>query len=150
MRFVVSLPSALALALFAGFLAVSLPDALKHADKFLDRAVEHAGETVIEERNRVWGEGFTRTIEEIRRVIPPDGVYVLVNGDMPDRGAPIWVRYELAPRRAILMTRPDLRRPRRVQRRFPREAQWVVVAYDSKLPELIDRRRFLRHVEGRR
>lgn len=150
MRFAGSLLSALALALFAGFLAVALPDALDRADDFLDQAIEHAGETVLEERNRFWGEGFTRTIEEIRRVIPADGVYVLVNGDVPDRGAPIWVRYELAPRRAVLMTRPDLRRPRRVQRRFPQAAQWVVVAYDSKLPELIERRRFLRRVERRR
>ena len=150
MRFVGPLLSVLALTLFAGFLAVALPDALERADDFLDRAIEHSGETVLEERNRSWGEGFTRTIEEIRRVIPPDGVYVLVNGDVVDRGAPIWIRYELAPRRAVLMTRPDLRRPRRVRRRFPREARWVVVAYDSRLPELIDRVRFLRHVEERR
>lgn len=148
MRFAGSLLSVFALTLFAGFLAVALPDALKHADKFLDRAVESSGETVIEQRNRFWGENFTRSIEEIRRVIPPDGVYVLVNGDAADHGAPIWVRYELAPRRAVLVTQADLRRPRRVRERISGAAHWVVVAAEGRVPVLIDRERFLRRLGG--
>ncbi|HKH44625.1 MAG TPA: hypothetical protein VKM72_08185 [Thermoanaerobaculia bacterium] len=66
MRFVGPLLSVLALTLFAGFLAVALPDALKHAGTFLDRAAEHSGETVLEQCTRFWGESFTQSIEEMR------------------------------------------------------------------------------------
>jgi len=148
MRFAGSLLSVFALTLFAGFLATALPDALKHADTFLGRAVEHSGETVLEQRTRFWGETFTQSIGEIRRVIPPDGVYVLVNGDAADKGAPIWLRYELAPRRAILVPHADLRRPRRVRERIPGSARWVVVASEGRVPKLIDRARFLRRLGG--
>jgi hypothetical protein len=150
MRFLGFLLSIVSLTLFAAYLATALPDRLKLADQWIDKAAEHAGETTREQRARFWGENFAQTIEEIRRVIPPDGVYVLVNGDAVDHGAPIWTRYELAPRRAILVTHGDLRRPKRVRRRMPASAHWVVVAYDQHVPVLLDRARFLRHLEERR
>lgn len=142
--------SLLALSLFAWFLVVSLPDALERPDDLVEQAIDRSGETLIEERSRVWGEPYTQRIEQIRRVIPPDGVYVLVNGDRIDHGAPIWVRFDLAPRRAVLLTRHHLNRPRVVRRKVPGAARWVVVAAEGRLPELIERSRFLRHLEESR
>jgi hypothetical protein len=150
MRFVRSLPSVFGLAFFAWFLTVSLPDALERPDDFIEQAIDRSGETRIEERSRSWGEHYTQRIEQIRRVIPPDGVYILVNGDRIDRGAPIWVRFDLAPRRAVLLTRRHLNRPRVVWRKVPGVARWVVVAAEGRLPELIEKSRFLRHLKERR
>ena len=150
MRLPVSIPSALALGLFASFLAVALPAALDRSDEFLDQAIEHSGETVIEERSRFWGAPYTQRIEELRRLIPLEEPYVLVNGDAVDQGAPIWVRFDLAPRRAVLLRREALNRPRHVRRRIPKAARWVVVAYQERLPELIETSRFLRHLEMER
>lgn len=147
MRWPFSWSSLLALAFFTWYLAVALPDALDRPDDFLEQAVELSGETPIEERSRFWGEQYTQRIEQIRRVIPPDGVYILVNGDRIDHGAPIWVRFDLAPRRAVLLTRHHLNRPRVVRRKVPGSARWVVVAAEGKLPELVEKSRFLRHLK---
>jgi hypothetical protein len=66
MRLPGSIPSALALGLFASFLAVALPAALDRSQKLVEQAIEHSGETVIEERSRVWGAPYTQRIEEMR------------------------------------------------------------------------------------
>lgn len=147
MRLPAFIPSALALGLFASFLAVALPAALERSEELVEQAIEHSGETVIEKRSRVWGALYTQRIEEIRRLIPPEEPYVLVNGDAVDHGAPIWVRFDLAPRRAVLLQRRALHPPRLARRRIPGAARWVVVAYQERLPELIETSRFLRHLE---
>lgn len=147
MRLPGSIPSTLALGLFASFLAVALPAALDRSEELVDQAIEHSGETVIEERSRVWGAFYTQRIEEIRRLIPLEEPYILVNGDAIDHGAPIWVRFDLAPRRAILLRRGALHRPRLARKRIPGTARWVVVAYQERLPELIEKSRFLRQLE---
>lgn len=150
MRLPGSIPSALALGLFASFLAVALPAALERSEKLVEQAIEHSGETVIEERSRVWGALYTQRIEEIRRLIPLEEPYVLVNGDAVDHGAAIWVRFDLAPRRAILLRRGALHRPRLARKRIPGTARWVIVASRDRLPELIETSRFLSRLEMER
>ena len=138
-------------ALFASFLIVSLPAALRRSIDCIELARHQAGETALAQRTRVWGAPYTLAIEGIRRAIPRDGVYALVNGDAVDMGAPIWIRFDLAPRRAVLLGgAAELRDPQRVRRRLPRAARWVVVAYDARPPELMDRALFLRRLEARR
>lgn len=147
MRWPASIPSVLALVLFASFLWAALPDALDLSDELIEDAFELSGETVIEERSRVWGSFYTQRIEEIRRLIPPSEPYVLINGDAIDHGAPIWVRFDLAPRRAILLRREALDRPRHVRRRIPKAARWIIVAYEDRLPEMVEKSQFLRNLE---
>ena len=141
-------PALAVLTLFAAFLAVALPAALDRSIQRVQRAARLVGETPLEERRRVWGDPHALAIEEIRRVIPADGVYALINGDAVDQGAPIWVRFDLAPRRALLVSRSDLAHPRRARKRLPREVRWVVVSSHGKTPELIERSRLLRNLEN--
>jgi hypothetical protein len=68
---------------------------------------------------------------------------VLINADEEDEGMPLWVRFDLAPRRAIFLGRlKDL--PRRVRRAFPRGGQPVVLTFDDREPpRLVSRDEFL-------
>jgi hypothetical protein len=146
-----SLVSRFGLALFGLFLLVSLPLAIGRSARRIERAFRYRGESALDERSRVFGAAYARAIEQIRRTIPPDGVYAIVNGDAVDHGGPIWVRFDLAPRRAVLLGRAsDLRDARAVRRKIPDAAHWVVVAYAEKPPQIIDRSGFLRHLEARR
>lgn len=152
-----SLVSSFALALFGLFLLVSLPLALGRSVRRIERAFRYAGESVLAERSRALGAAYARAIERIRGTIPRDGVYAVVNGDEDDeadRGGAIWVRFDLAPRRAILLGKAsDLEDAQSIRRKLPAEVRWVVVAYGGKPPELVERSSFvrsLRRVEERR
>lgn len=142
-----SIPALLVLALFAAFLVESLPPALDFAEEQIKLARRHRHETSLQERQRFWGANYTARIEQIRRAIPEDGVYLMVNGDPVDQGAPIWVRFDLAPRRALLLGRDEIRNPKQLRKRIPRRARWVVIAYNEHVPELIEKSRFLRRLE---
>lgn len=136
-----------ALALFGLFLLVSLLLAAGRSVRRIERAFRYRGESVLDERSRVFGAAYARAIEQIRRTIPPDSAYAMVNGDAVDHGGPIWVRFDLAPRRAILL---DLRDTRAVPRAIPGAVRWIVVVYAEKPPEIVERSRLLRHLEERR
>ncbi len=98
----------------------------------------HAGESPLAERSREMGAPYAREIEEIRRIIPSDGAYALVDGDGAELGGAVWVRFDLEPRRAVLLgLRKDLPRSADLRRRIPPEAQWVVVAYAEGPPRLM-------------
>src|SRR4051794_18791933 len=78
------------------FLLAAPPAVARSAQRFIAgmRAPD------LEARRRAeLGDAWVDAIDQIRRVIPPDGSYLLASGD---RGAATayWVRYELAPRRA--------------------------------------------------
>lgn len=151
MRSSQSLVSRLALALLGLFLLVSLPLAMGRSARRIERAIRYRGESVLDERSRVFGAAYAQAIEQIRRTIPPDGAYAMVNGDAVAHGGPIWVRFDLAPRRAILLgTASELRDARAVRGKIPSAVRWVVVAYAEKPPEIVERSRFLRHLEERR
>ena len=146
-----SILSLLALALFTAFLAVSLPPALSRSVDFIKLARRLRDEPVLDQRVRVWGASYTMAIEQIRRIIPRDAAYVIVEGEPSPAGAPLWVRFDLAPRRAIFLGQmARLGSPQRARRRIPRIATWVVVAHDSRAPELMTRSRFLHLLEERR
>ena len=140
-----SLPAALALLLFGLFLAVAVPLTAWRAAQTLAGALRAAGESPLEQRRHLFGPAYADGIEAIRRAIPPDGAYLLVNGATADEGARLWVRFDLAPRRPVFAGGlRGLRNPRRQQERIPADLAWVVVARGrGGAPELMDRQQFL-------
>ena len=116
---------------------------LKTAYTRLTEGLPHLGEAPPTARRRVFGVPYTAAIEGIRRALPPDSVYVLINADDKDDGFPLWVRYDLAPNRAIYLGRLS-KLPPNVRRAFPRGGQPVVLTDgDREPPRLIDRDDFL-------
>ena len=135
----------LALGLFAVFLAVSLFQAARAALRSGFLLFQARGETPYEERIRAYGSDYIRAIEKIRRTIPEDGAYILISGVSEAEGAPYWIKYDLAPRRAAYLGELRSLQPvERLRKRLPRAARWVVIAYDSyRPPVLIERFKFI-------
>lgn len=147
MKAVRSRSATIALALFGLLLAVSLFWSTGRSVRRIYWAFAYAGETPLEERSRHFGPEYTRAIEEIRRTIPPHAVYALVDADPVEEGSVLWVRFDLAPRRATYLGfLHDLRGPGAVRQRMIREAHWVVIASVRRPPVLYERREFLRAV----
>ena len=140
-----SILSTLALALFAAYLAISLFEAARASARSSLLLFQARGETPHQERIRAYGPDYTRAIEEIRRKIPEDGAYILISGVSESEGAPYWVKYDLAPRRAAYLGELRLLQPvDRLRNRMPRAARWVVIAYGSyRPPVLIERYKFV-------
>jgi hypothetical protein len=68
---------------------------------------------------------------------------VLINANDKDEGFPLWVRYDLAPRRAIYLGLLS-KLPSNIRRAFPHGGQPVVLTSgDKEPPRLIDRQEFL-------
>ncbi len=139
----------LALGLFAVFLAVSLSRAAIETARNGVLLYALRGEKPFQERARCYSSAYTEEIENIRRTIPRDGAYILINGDSNEQGGPLWVKFDLAPRRAVYLGELDkLDSVERLKKRIPRAARWVVIAYGPyRRPVLIERYKF---VQGRK
>ncbi len=136
-----------ALALFGLLLAVSLAYSSVRAARRIWRAAVHVGENPLEERSRQLNPQYAQEIEEIRRTIPRHGVYALVDADPVAEGSVFWVRFDLAPRRAVYLgSLQELHSPRVVRERLIREARWVIVASVRQPPVLYERREFLQQL----
>ena len=151
MRSFRSILSTAALGLFAIHLAVSLVQAARESARNGVLAWRFLGEPASEERSRAYGAEYVRAIEEIRRTIPPDGAYILITAAPEVDGAHFWVKYDLAPRRAVFLGELGSLQPvDRLRRRMPRAARWVVISYDSyRPPVLIERFRFIQERQRR-
>ena len=140
---------ALALGLFGLFLAAALVQSGAHVVRRAGYAVLRGAEPPLATRRRLLGEPYAEAIERIRRAIPPDGEYLMVNGGIEPEGGPYWVRFELAPRRArflgLLRELPD---GETLRRRLPPGDSPVVVAFrEGRPPVLLDRESFLRELD---
>jgi len=137
-----------ALGLFLLYLAVSVPRTSFRALRGMMAAARSAGESPLDRRKRTDGPEYTAAIEAIRRAIPADGAYILVNGASRDDGARLWVRFNLAPRRAVYVG--NLQGPRRRSLgEIPPDLAWVVVARGrGNPPELYGRADFLSRIES--
>ena len=124
----------LGLSLLAAGVAASLNTSVR-----LGQAVALVGEDGAGARRRVQRADYMDAIEQIRRTIPRDGEYLLVDGGEERQAAPLWVRFDLAPRRARLVG--ALRDGK--LRDLPAGSQWVVIAFYGRPPVLIDRETFL-------
>jgi hypothetical protein len=103
------------------------------------RLARFAGEGPRDRRRRFSAPAYVDAIDAIRRAIPADGAYLLVNADPRDGprtdGGWLWVRFELAPRRAVLA--PPAGGPLAAA-----DLRWEVVARAGGAPpELYDRSR---------
>jgi len=138
---------AFALGLFLLFLATAVPPAVLQSGGRVLWAILRAREGPLEARQRFLGKPWTQAIDEIRREIPRDGEYLLVCGQASEDT--YWVRFELAPRRALF---PGC------WSRLPRNAAWlrnpaavppwVVVAFEEPRPPiLLTREGFLRRLD---
>ncbi|HWM89224.1 MAG TPA: hypothetical protein VN493_00505 [Thermoanaerobaculia bacterium] len=146
-----SLLASFALALFALYLAASLSWAALNTARTGVLMVRVRGETPFQERSRSYSPEYAEGIATIRRTIPREGAYLLINGTPEERGGPFWVKYDLAPRRAIFLGDLDkLDNIDRLRKRMPRAARWVVIAHGPYgRPELIERYRFVQGMKGR-
>lgn len=141
------LSSALALLVFAVFLAISLPWMATRSAKRVAHAIRHLDETRIEGRARVFGPAYTEAIEEIRRAIPEDAAYLLVDAG-GESGAAYWVRFDLAPRRPILLGTPEQIR-REEAKSLSSGHRWIVVAPPATQPPiLLEPSRFFEELPG--
>jgi hypothetical protein len=138
--------SKLVLALFAVHLGVSLNQAAHVSAATARMAWRLRGEPPSEERSHAYGPEYVRALAEIRRTIPPDGAYVLISAVSEAEGAAYWVKFDLAPRRAVYLGELGSLQPvERLRKRMPRAARWVVIAYGSyRPPVVLERFRFIR------
>ena len=142
------------LALFAASLLVAMERAARSSWERIVQAVSRFGEDSRQARRRALGALWVAAEGEIRHAIPAGGDYLLVDGGEERQGAALFLRYQLAPRRARFVGRlSEVKDPSRWAAGLPTGSRWVVVAYPSRPPALVDRRDFARWLEttiGRR
>lgn len=140
----------LALGAFFWFLVSALPQTFRYARYRIVLAASTLGEDPALERRRILGERWVRAIDGIRRTIPADGEYLLVNGGKDWEAGPYWVRFELAPRRARFLGRlTELPDGSTLRGSLP-PGRYVVIAYREPLPpRLMEREVFLRALDRR-
>ena len=140
------------LVLFGLFLAVSLPTAAIRTAKRTALAVSTLGESPEGARRRVLGERWVDAVDGIRRAVPENGAYLLVNGGLEWEGGPYWARFDLAPRRAIYLGQlAELPDGETLRRSLPPNApQYVVLAFREPFPPILMKREdFLRELDRR-
>jgi hypothetical protein len=145
---------AVALGLLGLFVVTAIPPAALHTGTRVVQAARQAGEDLAGAWRRVQGADYVAAVERIRRTIPRDGEYLLVNGAAEWQGGPYWVRFDLAPRRARYLGLLSELAGRdllgnRLAERLPAGPRWVVVAFpDRQPPLLIEREAFLRQLRS--
>jgi hypothetical protein len=138
--------------LFGLFLAVSLPTAAVRTAKRTVLAVSTLGESPEAARRRVLGPPWVDAVEGIREAVPENGAYLLVNGGLEWEGGPYWVRFDLAPRRAIYLGQlAELPDGETVRRSLPKNApDLVVIALREPYPPILMKREdFLQELSRR-
>lgn len=91
-------------AALAALIGWGIPNMLYQSGLLLADARRWTSLDASEARRRTFGAAYTEAIDSIRRELPFDASYLLVPEDMPARsGWELWVRYDLAPRRPILI-----------------------------------------------
>jgi len=138
--------AALGLGALAVFLAAAMPVSLHSAGSLTGQARERGRLDAVDARSAVFGEPYVKGVEAIRRLIPEDGDYFLATTAPQDEAPMWWVRYELAPRRAIFLGALDPLKRRQLRLLQSRPVEWVVISHDAATPpgvlprqELVDR-----------
>jgi hypothetical protein len=144
-----SLLRVLVLALFAVSLLVALEQAARRSWVRIVQAVSHLGEDSRQARRRTLGAPWVDAEAEIRHAVPKDGDYLMVDGGEERQGATLFLRYQLAPRRARFAGRlSEVADPPHWAASLPDGARWVVVAYPDRPPVLVGRADFPRWLKG--
>jgi hypothetical protein len=141
----------LALAAFLLSLIAGLPLTAVRTLRRVGRATLSLGEDARGARVRLLGAATVAALDSIRQAIPADGEYLLVDGGDELQAEAYWVRFELAPRRAVFLGRlSEMERAPRLSWKLPLAARWVVVAYPGGTPRLLSGQEFLELLEARR
>ncbi|MEA2600877.1 MAG: hypothetical protein QOF89_1869 [Acidobacteriota bacterium] len=90
-----------ALFLVTVYLLIAIPVGLRNTFVRLRVAAKTAGVPVQALRPRVFGREYVTVIDQIRRTIPEGQPYLL--SELTDPGSLLWVRFDLLPRRAIVV-----------------------------------------------
>ena len=137
------------LALLAGaactlHLASSLPSNLARAASRLSAASSALDEDPELVRRRRYGAEYVEAIDRIRRALPRDAAYFLVDGEAEIEGGALWVRLDLAPRKAFFLGRQRelASAPERLHRLPPRPKLVVVAFRPGTPPQLFERAAF--------
>ncbi|MFI5180856.1 MAG: hypothetical protein ACHQPI_05660 [Thermoanaerobaculia bacterium] len=102
----------------------------------------HGGESADEALEEVRGKIYMDALKKIRQTIPPDAAYYLV--PIEGEGAAFPVRFDLAPRRPILLQEV---RPGSLP--LPGAPRWVVLArVFGAGPEIVETREYFRRESG--
>jgi hypothetical protein len=136
----------LALLAIAAHLAFALPGALSRTGTTLWTAAVRAGQDRGAVRQELRGAAYSAEIARLCRLLPSDTAYALVAAGRESAGGANWVRYDLAPRRAVYLGNlRNLPGPARTARRLPPDLPWVVIAGDPGVPpRVFGREDFLR------
>jgi hypothetical protein len=127
--------------LFGLFLAASVPTAVERSMGLLALPSHFGGESEAAARARFEGLEYVRAIDEIRRSLPIDEPYLLVEAGRPQDGGVYWVRFDLAPRRAVYVGQlAELTSADRLRRRLTGRQRQVVISYGpGQPPRLVER-----------
>jgi hypothetical protein len=126
--------AAVGLGALALFLAAAVPVSLRTAASLTGWAQERRRLDAAGARSAVFGEAYVRGIEKIRRLIPEDAAYYLVTAGPQETGPMCWVRYELAPRRAIFLGTLGRLKRRQLRLLRSRPVDWVVISGGAATP----------------
>ncbi len=135
----------LALALLGVYFALNAPRTASIARYLLSLPRQVAGESTAAACARLFGTPYCQAIDQLRRALPVDRPYLLVAGDSPGTGAIYWVRYDLAPRRAVYLGQLNHLTAAawdRLDRLLPADFQQVVIACSQAPASVLDRRTF--------
>ena len=96
----------------------------------------------LEARRRTFGWAYSDAIESIRRALPSDAWYLLVPPrETAATGWEMWVRYDLAPRRPILIQPNGGHRVRGPKGEVvPEWVRWAVLPDENGMPRLVPRK----------
>jgi len=134
----------LALSLLAVF-----PLAALRVARRIGEVVLLAGEDSRVAHARVLGAAAADALDSIRRTIPPNGEFLLLDGGAEWQGATYWVRFELAPRRARYAGRLSEIAEAGKNWSLPAGPRWVVIAFPHDPTILLDRDDFLRRMDAK-
>ncbi len=132
------------LAVLGLFLGLNAPAALMKSLRRIKQGWELRHETLSESRKRLFGAEYVESVEAIRRSIPENGDYLLVIGLGAEEEAALRVRYDLAPRRALLLDQFGAA-PARAEEPLPGTIEGlperaVIVSARGRAPQLITTR----------
>ena len=144
LRFADSVLRAVVLLLFGLFLLTALPRFVRLAYLRIEGVLFQAP-APGEVRRLVLGPDVAAAYDRIREAIPRDGEYVLIEGVDPREGSIFWVRYELAPRKALFLgSWEQLPASDEVRRLWPPGARYAVVSSSQGYaPALLEQRELL-------
>ena len=155
LTFAGSVLRAMALVLLAVSLLAALPLTALRVGRRIFEVAQLAGEDARSAHMRILGAAAADVLDSIRRTIPPNGDYLLLDGGAEWQGATYWVRFELSPRRARFVGRlsemsgqsQPLRQLRQALSQ-PGGPSWVVVAFPHDPAVLLDRGELLRRLDA--